>query len=206
MNTRSHIDLLDSGKIPTNYHKGPDLSYYTETAEFYYGLICDSAPYLKDKPPGVEATAADKQMAGVAYGRIVNGSWGLIAKGPEAIPHAMKLLRSADRDLREAGANVFCGIRSGDQNEEIISEIAEMLKTETDRLVIDSLIGALGELRSRSAIALLSRYIRNEHEDSDTRWEAACSLGKIVRRRFDRRGEDAVASAVKWLDQHEKEA
>ena len=36
-----HLNLLDSGQIPSEYHKGPDLSYFTETAEFYYRLISE---------------------------------------------------------------------------------------------------------------------------------------------------------------------
>ena len=64
-----HLELIDSGEIPHEYSTGPDLSYYTESAEYYYNLIVESAPHLKDKPRAV--TDIDREMASVANNRIV---------------------------------------------------------------------------------------------------------------------------------------
>lgn len=88
----THIDLIDRREIPHEYSTGPDLSYYTKSPQFYYGLIVESASHLKDKLP--VATEADRQLGSVANNRIVNATWGLIACGAQAIPYAIKLVRS----------------------------------------------------------------------------------------------------------------
>lgn len=196
----NHLDLIDSCEIPHEYSTGPDLSYYTESAEFYYKLIVESAPHLKDKPRAV--TEAERQMAGVANNRIVNATWGLIARGAHAIPYAVKLVRSTDRDEREAAASVFCGLRDAARIGEIVTEIAAALQTENDRLVIDSLLAALGQLRSRGAIPVIARFIMSPSEDPDTQFDAALSLGQIVKRRFDKPAADAVENARTWLLSH----
>lgn len=196
----NHLALIDSREIPLGSSGCPDLSYLTESPEFYFDLIVDSARHLKDKPHG--ATAADREMASVAYNRIVNADWGLIARGSQAIPYAIKLVRSSDRDHREAATNVFCGLRNPERLPEIVSEIVAALESEDDRLVIDCLLGALGHLRSREAIPILARFILNPSEDADSRFDAAVSLGNIMRIRFEKRGNDAVQQACSWLADH----
>lgn len=196
----NHLALIDSRQIPHEFSTGPDLSFLTESPEFYYELIVDSAKHLKDKPHG--ATAADREMASVAYNRIVNSGWGLIARGSAALPYAVKLVRSSDRDHREAATNVFCGLRDPERSPDIVSEIVAALESEDDRLVIDCLLGALGHLRSREAMPILARFILLPTEDHDTRFEAAMSLGKIVNVRFDKKGDDAVQEACSWLLGH----
>jgi hypothetical protein len=195
-----HLALIDSREIPHEYSTGPDLSYYVESPGFYYKLIVDSAKHLKDKPQG--ATDRDREMAAVAYNRIVNAGWGLIACGAQAVPYAIRLIHSRDRDEREAGANVFCGLRDGERLTTIVSEISAAFESEDDRLVIDSLVGALGHLRSPDAIPVLAKFILNSSEDPDTRFHAAVSLRQIVKRRFDKNGADALQEAVAWLAGH----
>jgi HEAT repeat protein len=173
------------------------VSYYTESAEFYYQLIVDSAPHLKDKRRA--ATDADREMASTAYNRMVEATWGLIACGAGSTPYAIALARSKDRDHREMAANVFCGLRDPERAPQIIEEIRKLLSTENDRLVIDSLLGALGPLRSREAIPDLAKFILDESEDGDTRDTAATSLGQIVRKRFDKSEGSTVEKAKQWL-------
>ena len=90
-----HLGLIDSAEIPTTYKAGPDLSYYTEGAEFYYQLICESATALKDRPLDVANTGQRMVSASVAYNRIVHAVWGLIAKGSQATPYAVNLSKVA---------------------------------------------------------------------------------------------------------------
>jgi len=196
-----HLALIDSNEIPLTEKRTPDFSYLTESAQFYYDLICDSAPHLKDKPHAV--TLEEKLMAGKAYSRMVDAQWGLIARGAEAIPFAIRLVRSKDRDEKEMGANVFCGLQMGERAPEVLRHIIAALENETDRLVIDSLIGVLGHLKSRDAIPVLAKFIRDEKEDGDTRWEAAVSLGKIVHKRFEKDGQNAIENATTWLNLNE---
>src|SRR5262245_46554790 len=84
----NHLALIDSREIPHEYSTGPDLTYYTESAQFYYDLIVESSPHLKDKPRA--ATNMDREMAAIANNRIVNASWGLIARGVESVPFAVQ--------------------------------------------------------------------------------------------------------------------
>ena len=192
-----HLALIDSREIPSTYDKGPDLTYYTESAQYYYQLICDSAPLLKDKPRG--ATQADRGRAAAANNRIVHAEWGLTARGAEAVPWAVKLVTSKDRDLREAGANVFSGLRDPQRMQEVVSHLVTILESEQDRLVIDTMLGALGNLRSREAIPILRRFIDDEAQDGDTRWESAVNLGRIVGRRFEKNGANPIDAARDWL-------
>jgi HEAT repeat protein len=191
------LALIDSREIPHSFERGPDLSYYTESAQYYFDLICESAPHLKDKPRAV--TDAERELASIANNRIVNASWGLIARGVDAVPFAIRLITSKDRDLRESGANVFAGFRDPSRLNTIVDRIMSALEVEQDRLVIDTLVGALGNLRSRQAVPFLRRLIADPHKDADTRWEAAVSLGKITGKRFDKKGADAIELAQRWL-------
>lgn len=48
----NHVALIDRREIPLTDQRGPVLSYLTESAPYYFDLICDSARYLKDVPGG----------------------------------------------------------------------------------------------------------------------------------------------------------
>jgi hypothetical protein len=201
----THLDMIDSLEIPAEYSKGvrrgPALSYYTESAKYYYDLIVASASYLKDATPGRSQAQidADREMASIANNRIVNASWGLIARGSDAIPFAVQLLRSNDRDQREAAANVFAGLRQPERLASILPQIHRVLESERDRLVIDSLLSVLGTLRSRGSIPTIARFVLDEAEDPDTRDTAAASLGQIVRKTFHKPNTNPVRSACDWL-------
>lgn len=196
----THLALIDSCEIPHTYETGPDLSYYTESAEYYYSLICSEACHLKDKPRA--STSAERERSGLASRRMASAEWGLIAHASDAIPFALKLLASSDPDIRGHGAGVFCGLRNPEHLPKILPAITRVLETEQDRETIDSLLVALGEFRSRDAIPCLARFILDQGEDLDTRWTAAQALGKVIRKRFDKKNSDAVALAVEWLEKN----
>ena len=193
----NHLDLIDSREIPHEYATGPDLSYLCESAKFYYDLIVVSSPHLKDKPRA--GTDADREMASIANNRIIWAIWGLIARCDDSVQFAIDLFRSKDRDHREAAANIFCGLREAQRLPEILDRIHTMLASECVQLVLDSLLGALGQLRSRDSIPVLARYILDESVDLDTRDTAATSLGQIVRKRFDKTDTNTVEAAYEWL-------
>ena len=184
----NHRELIDSREIPHEHATGPDLTYYIESAQFYYELIVESAPEMDDP-----------QLSSRDYNRIVHASWGMIAQGADAVPFAIKLVRSSNRDQREAAGNVFCGLRDPARLPDILSQIHATLANETDQLVLDTLLGALGSLRSRESIPVLAPYILNESVDPDTRDNAACSLGQIVRKRFDKSAVGTIPAACEWL-------
>jgi hypothetical protein len=51
----------------------------------------------------------------------------------------------------------------------------------------DTLLQALGQMRSKDAVPVIARLIRSDSTDGDTRTMAVEALGKIARRRFDKR-------------------
>src|SRR5262249_28760327 len=128
----------------------------------------------------------------------VHGTWGLISKGAEAIPHALTMLKSPNPDIREDGAGILGALG---KEEGVVEALIENLGAETNTGACDSMILALGQLKNRKAIPWLAKFIRNHDADGDTQWGAMESLGRIVRKRFDRMP-DPIAAALEWLAKH----
>jgi hypothetical protein len=196
----NHLELIDSGEIPNEYLTGPDLSYYVESAEFYYNLIVESAKHFKGKQR--EVIRAELEMSAIASERSVNATWGLSARGPESIPFALALFRSKDSDHRAAATSVFTGWRDAARLPSMLQYVHAALRDEKDRSLIDPLIATLGELRSRESIPVLARYVCDTSEPIDIRNAAAIALGRVVHKRFDKSGADAVLAASEWLVAH----
>jgi hypothetical protein len=167
----------EENRIPIDPSGRPDLSYYTQSAEYY------AAMHARAIAPG--GTFAER----------THGCWGLIAKGKEAIPHALAMLANAKPDAREDGAAILAEIGKG---EGVVQSVLVALAAETDVEACDSLIQALGSLRNRAAIPALAALIDDEDANGDTRWTAVESLGRIVRRHFLNKP-DPVAAARAWI-------
>jgi HEAT repeat protein len=84
----------------------------------------------------------------------------------------------------------------------VTDELVKMLQSETDDVARDSAIIALGQMKSKRALPTLERILRNATADSDTRWTAGESVGRIVRRRFGKSGGSVIDEAIAWLDAH----
>jgi HEAT repeat protein len=168
---------VEEDRIPIDPSGRPDLSYYTRSAEYY------AAMHARAIAPG--GTFAER----------THGCWGLIAKGEQAIPHALAMIASTKPDAREDGAAILAEIGKG---EGVVQSLLGALAAETDVEARDSLIQALGGLRNRAAIPALAALIEDEDADGDTRWTAVESLGRIVRRRFLDKP-DPVAGARDWI-------
>ena len=108
------------------------------------------------------------------------------------------MLRSPNPDIREDAAGILGTVG---KDPEVVQALVATLENEVDQQARDSIIVALGALRSREAIPTLARIVRNDSEDGDTRFTALQSLGQIAGKRFDRR-EDPYAAALTWLDRH----
>jgi hypothetical protein len=171
--------LLKENNIPVDARGRPELSGYTDSAAYY-------------------AAMHDQGLRAMEFARRVHGTWGLIAKGAESIPHALAMLRSKDSDAREDGAAVLGEIG---KNGEVVEELLSALASELDTQARDSVILALGRMRNRGAIPALAALIEDESTDGDTRWTAVESLGRIVQKRFLAQPEP-VAAAVTWLKRH----
>ena len=175
---------MKENNIPVDATGQPDLSYYTEPAAYYADMINQS----------LRATHVRGYDAKLEFARLVHGSWGLIAKGADAIPYAVELLRSTEAQGREQGAAVLARVGK----DEVVSQLLTTLASEKDRQTMDGIVIALGAIRNRKAIPALAELIENEATDGDTRWTAVESLGQIVRRRFVDRP-DPIKAALDWL-------
>lgn len=165
----------------------PDLRYYTDSMNYYSSM---HEQYIA----GLQRPRR-RQAANRSFRQGVHSTWGLIAKGEEAVPYAMGLLRHAVPEAREDGAAILAEIG---KDERIVEWLLGCLEEETDATVRDTLLIALGRLRSKKAIPALGAVIRDESTDDDTRWTAVESLGWIVRRRFQAE-KDPVNAALTWL-------
>jgi HEAT repeat protein len=174
----------DPAHIPTDSSGRPDSSYLTHSAQ-HYAAMHEAA---------LGSTAHDE--ARMAFNQRVIATWGLIARGAEAVPYALAMLKSANPEAREDGAAILAEIG---RSESTVGQLLKALAVETEPQARDSLVLTLGALRNRAAIPALVEIIEDEGADGDTRWCAVECLGKIVRRRFLDR-DDPYASARDWID------
>ena len=158
----------------------PDLSRLNEAAETYW----------KRHRRAIEE--------GDFQGRVM-ASWGLIARGRDALPFLGLMLREGGPKAREDAAGAYAWIAEHDPS--VVDELLAALEHEVDTQARDSIVVALGELRAKAAIPALARLIEAPDTDGDTRFTAIQSLGRIVRRRFDRQAEPEAAAKA-WLAAH----
>jgi hypothetical protein len=184
---------LKEDSYPVDKRGQPDPSRYTDSVEYYAELYEKFLASLQGAWPWVT------QETRLPWSSRVHGMWGLIAKGGEAVPYALKLLGRPEPDAREDGAAILGAVG---KDESVIAGILGRLKAETDLVARASLIAALGNLRSRRGIPALAAIIRDEAADGDERWTAVESLGKIVRHRFLKQS-NPIEAAMVWLQRHE---
>lgn len=186
---------LKEDKYPVDKLGRPDLRCYTDSLAYYSRMYEQCLDTLEGRKQG---KGYEPELA---FKRRVHAMWGLIAKGVEAIPYALTLLRRPEAEAREDAAAI---LETVGKDSVVVDELLRSLESETDLTVKDSLIIAVGRFKSRKAIPLLAKIIRNQGEDRDTRWTAVESLGLIVRRRFLNQN-DPVQSAIDWLAKHPDE-
>lgn len=199
-NFATHLELIDSRTIPHEYKKGPDLSYYTETAEFYYNLAVDASRWFKKSFKHATREEIDTGSS-IAYNRLVNASWGMIACGAESLPYAVTLSRSSHWDLNEVASNVWCGLQDPDRVDSVLRWVYSHLDSSPSEPDLLALLEYLGYLRNKSAIAVLSPYLLDNSRTEAVRLTAAISLGRIARKRFERAAtsSEAIQAAAAWL-------
>ena len=159
-----------------------DLSFYAEPVDHYVAMY--------DRFLNKEV---DPKLA---FATRVQATWGMIAKGAAAVPHALRMLQHPDRDAREDGAAILAEVG---RQAEAVDSLLEALERETSSEARDSMIQALGRMRARKAIPTLGGIILSEATDGDTRHSAIEALGRIVRKRF-LAAPDPVGAAREWLD------
>ncbi|QIG43815.1 hypothetical protein G5V58_14480 [Nocardioides anomalus] len=167
---------------PENSRGVPDLTQLTDPAASYHQQHLDA---LRDGDFRARATA----------------SWGLIARGRESLPFLGSMLASRDPDSVADAAGVLAWLGHADPT--FVDGLVAALPRQADHESTDAIVLALGALGSRKAVPALAALVRDDGTDGDTMACAVESLGKVARRRFDRRP-DPRAAARAWLDAQDR--
>lgn len=131
------------------------------------------------------------------FDKRVEGLWGLIARGQESVPYLVGLLANPDAEARADGASALAAIGAAEPGiQQPLIDALQRAATHEER---DTILMALGQMRSKDAIPTIARFIRDDATDGDTRSTAVEALGAIARRRFDNRP-DPLAAAIEYLD------
>lgn len=181
---------LKEAAYPADERGRPDLRHYRDPLDYYVRMYELHLAAIAGR-----GTDADRALA---FQRRVHANWGLIAKGQESIPYAVRLLGHAEPVAREDGASILAELGRTDG---VVDQLIARLAVETEPGTRDVMIQALGRLKSRTALPALAAIVRDPATDDDTRWTAIDSLGRIVRRRFHER-DDPLRAATDWLDAH----
>jgi len=182
---------LKEDDYPVDARGRPDPGYYTDSLEYYIRMYEQHLGTLQ----GRSGVGYEPELA---FRRRGHATWGLIGKGTASSNYAVGLLRRSEPEAREDGAAILAELG---KDERIVGQLIESLESETAAQAKDSLVLALGRLKSRKAIPALATIIRDETADGDTRWTAVESLGLIVRKRF-LKLEQPIQAALAWLDRH----
>lgn len=126
----------------------------------------------------------------------VMASWGLIARGSASLPVLQVMLRSTSPDTREDAAGAFGWLAQ--QEPAIGDELLAVVRDEADVGTRDSMVMALGALKDKRALPVLAELLRDPLTDGDSESLVIEALGRVTRRRFDKKP-DPRAAALDYL-------
>jgi HEAT repeat protein len=204
---------LQSGEASLTHFRQPAATYYEIYTQAWAAMddaslrrgSANSSREREVDPSSPAAARYEREAmeAGATFTRyyelMVAAEWGLIARGTDSIPYAMRMLKSPDSDIREGGAGVLQGI--GQASSGVIDAVIESLGSEIDLQTRDTLVAALGAMKNKRAIPVLAALVKDSSIDADSQWVAIESLGKLVRVRFLTRP-DPRAAAMEWIEAH----
>ncbi len=108
-------------EIPFDASGKPDLRYFTKSLEHYIEVYEGgwkdreaSSKYKWSGEPDDPNLAVIKDLVEKGNRKRVHATWGLIAKGAEAVPYALTMLKSPDSDIREDGAGILEALGNDD--------------------------------------------------------------------------------------------
>ena len=157
---RRRTKALTAKPTDTSPPRVPDLAQFTEDADFYaaeYWRARAEFKALPKEPWPTEQRELDRigAVVGPLYNTRVNATWGLLANGVKAVPHALEMVRSRDRDAREDGGGILGALG---RNPQVVGELVAALDRETDTQARDTFIVALGRMRAKEALPALARF------------------------------------------------
>lgn len=183
---------LEEDGYPRDAKGKLDLSRFTKPLSHYVAYF--DAYLVSLGPEGNRSREAQE----LAYRKSVYAQWGLIAKGPqEALPYVMQLLAHSEPEARAAAAATLEAWIDG--KAALVPTLLAAAGTETDPETLSTLISAIARTRSREALPLLGRILRDPaSRNGDVHWAVVEAVGKIARRRFEL-SEEGLRAADAWL-------
>ena len=185
-------ERLEEDAYPRDAKGRIDLSRFTKPLAHYVAYF--DAYLVSFGPQGNRSREAQE----LAYRKNVYAQWGLIAKGPqEALPYVMQLLAHSESEARAAAAGVLDAWVEG--NPTLAPSLLAAAETEKDPETLSILISAIARTRTKSALPLLGRILRDPaSRNGDVHWAVVEAVAKFARRRFEL-SEDGLRAADAWL-------
>ena len=170
----------------------PDLSRFTKPVAHYAAYFDE---YLASLGPQGPASSTAQRLA---YRKGVLAQWGLIAKGPrDALPYVKRLLARSEPESRSAAAAVLEAWTGRDSS--FAPDLLAVAEGETNPETLSTLISALAAARTRSALPLFGRILRDPRSrDGDVHWAVVEGLAKMAGKPFEL-SEDGLRDADAWL-------
>ena len=160
---------MKEDRIPTDAMGRPDLAHYTEPVRYYEQMF---ETYLASF--GRRLTPDESRLA---WKQHVHASWGLRARGSEAIPYAMRLLRHSAPEAREVGAGVLEDVGGAPG---AADALLAALQAEDDDVARTAIVEALGKTASPAALDALQRLRRESTRDADLLEAIDRSIARLV--------------------------
>ena len=187
-------ETLEEEGYPRDAMGRPDLSRFTKPLAHYAAYFDE---YLASLGPQGPASSTARELA---YRKSVLARWGLIAKGPrDAPPYVKRLLAHSEPEARSAAAGVLEAWIGRDSS--FVPELLAAAEIETDPEALSTLISALARARTRSALPLLGRILRDPaSRNGDVHWAVVEGLSDIAGQRF-ALSDEGLRAADAWLRQ-----
>jgi HEAT repeat protein len=115
----------------------------------------------------------------------VMANWGMIARGSASLPYLATMLKSSSPDAREDAAGAYGWLAQHEPA--VVNDLIDAVRSEDDVVARDSIAMALGVLKDNRALPVLAELLRDPLTDSDSRSLVIEAIGRIARRRFDKK-------------------
>lgn len=123
-------------------------------------------------------------------------SWGLIARGSASLPFLKAMLTSESPDTREDAAGAYGWLAQHEPT--VVDELITAVRAEGDVTARDSMVMALGALKDKRALPVLAELLRDPLTDGDSQSLVIEALGRVARRRFDKKP-DPLDAALDYV-------
>jgi hypothetical protein len=147
---------MKEDRFPVDAMGRPDLSYYTEPVAYYQAMF---DAYLASFE-----RALSREESNLATRQCVHAQWGLIARGADSIPYALRLLQHSIPEARAAGASTLQEVGGVP---EATDTLLRALQVEADDEARTAIVETLAKTGSSAALEALQRLRAETTNDAD---------------------------------------